>query len=203
MASGSTFSVIGADVTITGNVSASADLHIDGTVEGDITCSSLVQGETSVVTGAIKAETARLAGTVNGSITARELVILKTARIEGDVHYDALTIEQGAQVDGRFAPNARQPVKAVPSAPIAAGPARMPAYPKVVMAGTAICSGITLPGMHWLRAMSSLAASSTHMASCFSVITQPGATALTRIPSGPNSRESDRVKPSMADLAVA
>ena len=118
MASGSTFSVIGADVTMTGNISASADLHIDGTVEGDITCASLVQGEKSAIMGAVVAESARLAGRVAGSITARELVILKTARIEGDVHYDALTIEQGAQVDGRFAPNARpQPVAgAVPAA---------------------------------------------------------------------------------------
>ena len=111
MASGSTFSVIGADVTITGNLAASADLHIDGTVDGDITCKSLVQGEKSAINGAVVAETARLAGKVTGSITARELVILKSARIEGDVHYDALTIEQGAEVDGRFAPNA------VPSAP--------------------------------------------------------------------------------------
>jgi cytoskeletal protein CcmA (bactofilin family) len=120
MASGSTFSVIGADVTIKGNISASADLHIDGTIDGDITCAALVQGEKSSISGAVVAESARLAGRVAGSITARELVILKTARIEGDVHYDALTIEQGAEVDGRFAPNARQSVKAVPSAQVAA-----------------------------------------------------------------------------------
>lgn len=120
MASGSTFSVIGADVTIKGNVSATADLHIDGTIEGDITCASLVQGEKSSISGAVVAEIARLAGKVTGSITARELVILKTACIEGDVHYDALTIEQGAEVDGRFAPNARQAVKAVPNSQVAA-----------------------------------------------------------------------------------
>lgn len=120
MASGSTFSVIGADVTIKGNIGASADLHIDGSVEGDITCAALVQGEKSSINGAVTAESARLAGRVTGSITARELVILKSARIEGDVHYDALTIEQGAEVDGRFAPNARQPVKAVPSAQVEA-----------------------------------------------------------------------------------
>ena len=66
-------------------------------------CSSLVQGETSSVKGAIEAESARLAGTIEGSIAARELVILKTAKITGDVFYDALTIEQGAQVEGRFA----------------------------------------------------------------------------------------------------
>ncbi len=99
----STFSVLGSDLAIKGDIRASADLHIDGQVEGDISCSSLVQGETSKVTGAIKAESARLAGAVNGSISVRELVILKTARIDGDVHYDALTIEQGAQVEGRFA----------------------------------------------------------------------------------------------------
>lgn len=108
MAGSSTFSVIGSDVVIKGDVTASADLHVDGTIDGDIKCASLVQGESGSVSGAVVAETARLAGHVTGSITARELVILQTAKIEGDVHYDALTIEQGAQVDGRFAPNSQR-----------------------------------------------------------------------------------------------
>lgn len=107
--SNSTFSVIGADVTITGNIAASADLHVDGVIEGDLACTSLVQGDTSRIEGAISAETARLAGTVRGSVTVRELVILKTARIDGDVHYDALTIEHGAKVTGRFAPAGTSP----------------------------------------------------------------------------------------------
>lgn len=119
--SNSTFSVFGSDIAITGDIKASADLHIDGSVEGDISCSSLVQGETSAVKGAIKAETARLAGTVDGSITARELVILKSAKITGDVFYDALTIEQGAQVEGRFA---HRDAKA--KAPAATQPATKP-----------------------------------------------------------------------------
>ena len=109
--SGSTFSVIGSDVTIKGDVMASADLHIDGRIEGDIQCASLVQGEGSHVEGAIEAEVARLAGSVTGSIAARGLVVLRTARISGDVHYDALTIEQGAEVEGRFAH--RVPAKSV------------------------------------------------------------------------------------------
>ncbi len=33
---GSTFSVLGADTAIKGDLSASADLHVDGKVEGDI-----------------------------------------------------------------------------------------------------------------------------------------------------------------------
>jgi cytoskeletal protein CcmA (bactofilin family) len=102
----STFSVIGADVAIRGDIEASADLHVDGSVVGDLVCASLVQGETSRIEGAITADTARLSGAVQGTITVRELVILKSARIAGDVHYEALTIEQGAQVDGKFAPDA-------------------------------------------------------------------------------------------------
>lgn len=103
-ATGATFSVLGTDTAIKGDITASADLHIDGKVEGDIACASLVQGESSEIVGAIAAESARLAGVVRGSIATRELVILKTARIHGDVQYDALTIEQGALVDGRLCP---------------------------------------------------------------------------------------------------
>ena len=106
MASSSTFSIFGSDTFIKGDVTASADLHVDGRIEGDIACAALVQGETGEITGAVRAESARLAGHLKGSIVAGELVILRTARIEGDVFYDALTIEQGAQVDGRFAPRA-------------------------------------------------------------------------------------------------
>ena len=130
MASGSTFSVIGADVVIKGDIHASADLHVDGRVEGDIACASLVQGEGGHVEGAIQAESARLAGTVTGSISARELVVLRTARINGDVHYDALTIEQGAEVEGRFAHRApQQRASDKPAAPAADG------EPKLTLAG--------------------------------------------------------------------
>jgi cytoskeletal protein CcmA (bactofilin family) len=103
---GSTFSVLGADVAIKGNIEASADLHVDGAIEGDLTCTSLVQGESSKIDGSITADAARLAGMIKGTITVRELVILKSARIDGDVHYETLTIEQGANVNGRFASDA-------------------------------------------------------------------------------------------------
>jgi cytoskeletal protein CcmA (bactofilin family) len=69
MASG-TFFVLGADVSIMGNITASADLDIDGRVEGDIICAGLVQGEASEIRGAIKAQTARLAGTLYGTVNA-------------------------------------------------------------------------------------------------------------------------------------
>lgn len=98
----STFSVLGPDIVINGDLTATADLHLDGRINGDITCAALVQGEASEVHGMVVAESARIAGRIKGSISAAVLVIQKTARIEGDVSYGSLTIEEGAQVDGKF-----------------------------------------------------------------------------------------------------
>ena len=130
--SSGSFSVIGSDVTITGNIAATTELHVDGTIDGDLECASLVQGEGSSVKGAIKAESARLAGEVDGSIDARDLVILRTATIKGDVHYDALTIEQGASVDGSFAPRGNG--KAAVAPPVAAKSTESDAEPKLSIA---------------------------------------------------------------------
>ncbi len=104
----STFSLLGSDTVIRGDIEANVDLHIDGRVIGDITCSSLVQGVESTVTGAIRAESVRIAGTVQGTVAAREVVILQSAVIEGDVAYDSLTVEQGARINGRLEPNGGQ-----------------------------------------------------------------------------------------------
>ncbi len=97
------FSVLGADLVLRGSLRAEADLHIDGTIEGDVTCKSLVQGESSTIRGSISAEAVRLSGTVEGPIEAAQVVILRTATVRGDVRYDALTVEQGANVEGHFA----------------------------------------------------------------------------------------------------
>ena len=96
------FSVLGADVVITGNIAATADLHIDGRVDGDVNCGSLVQGTESRIHGAVKAETARLAGAIEGSVSVRQLTIERAARITGDVEYETIAIENGASIDGRL-----------------------------------------------------------------------------------------------------
>lgn len=117
MASGArhtTFSVLGSDVVITGNVSASVDLHIDGKIDGDLKCANLVQGEASELKGAVVAETAKIAGLVDGSIEAKTLIVHATARITGDVIYESITIENGGKVEGKLSHRRAGSVKAVP-----------------------------------------------------------------------------------------
>jgi len=94
-------SIIGADVTIIGNVSATGDLHLDGAVEGDLACASLTLGAQGRVKGHIAADKAQLAGHVEGTIAVRDLAIEATARISGDMSYDNVSIATGAHVDGR------------------------------------------------------------------------------------------------------
>lgn len=106
-------SVLGPDLSIRGDLTASSDLQIDGKVEGDITCSALVLGEQGVVLGVIRAETARLAGTAKGSVQAASLVIQRTARIEGDVSYGVITVEEGAIIDGKLTPKPNEPKLAI------------------------------------------------------------------------------------------
>ncbi|MBJ7527761.1 MAG: polymer-forming cytoskeletal protein [Sphingomonadaceae bacterium] len=95
-------SIIASGVEIVGNLSARVDLHIDGKVQGDVTCGNLVQGEGSFIAGKITAESAKLSGHVEGWIEANDLVIETSARVKGDVVYGNLIIAPGGQIEGKF-----------------------------------------------------------------------------------------------------
>jgi hypothetical protein len=62
----------------------------------------------------------------------------------------------------------------------------------------AMSAGCSHRPMHWPRAISARAASSTHRRICLSVITQPGISVLTRMLKGPRSRDKLRVSPCAA-----
>jgi cytoskeletal protein CcmA (bactofilin family) len=120
------FSVLGPDVTVTGNVTATADLHIDGRVEGDVNCGSLAQGADSVIFGSVTAEIARLAGSIEGTVRVKTLTVERSAKITGDVEYENITIENGGHIDGRLKHMSTVETsapRAVPPAPVTAPPA--------------------------------------------------------------------------------
>lgn len=96
----SQMSMIGADILITGNIEASVDLHIEGRVNGDVRCTTLILGEQSSVNGSIHAERVRVSGTVEGAIDTRDLAIEAGAHVTGDVVYERLRIANGGTVEG-------------------------------------------------------------------------------------------------------
>lgn len=98
--------VIGKSTTVHGRVVADTGLRIDGTVIGDIEAHhasgiSIALGRTGKVFGDIHADRVLIAGQVDGNIYASERVELHAgARVNGDVTYDQLGIEEGAVISG-------------------------------------------------------------------------------------------------------
>jgi cytoskeletal protein CcmA (bactofilin family) len=97
---GNPASLIGTNITVTGNIEASVDLMIEGQVNGDVRCNTLVLGENSTIKGNIFAERTRVSGVVEGSIDTKDLAIEATGNVMGDVSYTRLKIATGGTVDG-------------------------------------------------------------------------------------------------------
>jgi cytoskeletal protein CcmA (bactofilin family) len=100
--SSATPSIISADLKVLGNLESAGDLQIDGQVEGDIKSCSVTVGEGAHVKGSISAESVRVCGAVSGQIKASSVTIAQSARIKGDVFQKTLSIEAGADLEGRI-----------------------------------------------------------------------------------------------------
>ncbi len=103
-------SLIAPGSDIQGNMKFTDGLRIDGSVHGDIRAnedhpSLLVVSESALVQGEIHADHVIINGRVNGTVYASELLELQPkANIEGDVHYKALEMHQGAVISGQLKP---------------------------------------------------------------------------------------------------
>ena len=103
-------SLIAEGTRITGGISFSEGLRIDGQVAGDVLAdeghrSLLVISESARIQGAVTADHIILNGMVQGPVHARHLLELQPkSRIEGDVQYAALEMHQGALIAGQLRP---------------------------------------------------------------------------------------------------
>jgi cytoskeletal protein CcmA (bactofilin family) len=94
-------SIIGEDLTITGNVSSKGEVQVDGEIEGDIRCSSLLLGDKSRVQGSVIAEDVVVRGKLVGSIRGLRVTLQAQSHVEGDIFHQSLAIEQGAYFEGK------------------------------------------------------------------------------------------------------
>lgn len=94
-------SVIGADLTIVGNLESKGEVQIDGDVQGDIHASRIIVGERARITGSLIADEIVIRGSVQGSVRGNSVTFQSTSHIEGDVFHRSLAIEQGAYFEGK------------------------------------------------------------------------------------------------------
>jgi cytoskeletal protein CcmA (bactofilin family) len=97
----SNLSTLSGGVKYEGNISGGGELQVDGTLKGDIRVVRVMIGETGVVEGAVAADLVEVRGRVAGSIVGKTVKLYQTARVEGDVTQEQLTVEQGAWFQGR------------------------------------------------------------------------------------------------------
>ena len=94
-------SIIGDDLTIKGNVTSKGEIQIDGAIEGDIRCGSLLLGDKSKVTGGVAAEDVIVRGHIVGSVRGLRITLQAQSHVEGDIFHQSLAIEQGAYFEGK------------------------------------------------------------------------------------------------------
>lgn len=103
-------SLVGEGMVVTGALSFSEGLRIDGEVHGDVVASGdarsiLVISERARVHGKVKASHVIINGEIIGPVHSDELLELQPkARIVGDVRYEVLEMHPGAQIDGELKP---------------------------------------------------------------------------------------------------
>jgi cytoskeletal protein CcmA (bactofilin family) len=96
-------SVIGKNITITGDISATEDLVVEGRILGQIQLneSRLTVGEDGYAQSQITAREVVISGRVDGQIVATERVELRhTAQVAGDITAPRLIIHQDAVIKG-------------------------------------------------------------------------------------------------------
>jgi cytoskeletal protein CcmA (bactofilin family) len=94
-------SIIGEDLTITGNVTSKGEIQVDGEIQGDVHCGSLLLGDKSQITGCVIAEDVVVRGRVLGSIRGLRVTLQAQSHVEGDIYHQSLAIEQGAFFEGK------------------------------------------------------------------------------------------------------
>ena len=94
--------IISEGTTIKGDISASGDIRIDGTLMGNIDVKGrLVIGPKGKVEGEVNCSNIEVAGYIKGKITVPELLNMKSsAKVEGDIIAGKLSVEPGSLFTG-------------------------------------------------------------------------------------------------------
>ena len=94
--------MIGAGTIITGDIVSKGDIRIDGTLRGSInTEGRVVLGGEGMIEGDVICKDADISGAIKAKITVSQLLSLKTtAKLNGDIITNKLSIEPGAAFSG-------------------------------------------------------------------------------------------------------
>lgn len=93
-------SVLSMDINIKGDIISDGEIHVDGHIEGDIRCRTLIIGTNAEIIGSVQADFTKIYGSLNGQLYARSVFLAGTARVTGDITHESLEMESGAFLEG-------------------------------------------------------------------------------------------------------
>ncbi len=93
--------VIAKGLKIVGSVTAEGLVEVNGQIDGELHCSSLIISRGAHVTGTVAAGRVVVDGKVEGPIQGGDVILKSQAHVVGDVHHQSLAIERGAYFEGR------------------------------------------------------------------------------------------------------
>ena len=93
--------IIAEGLKIVGSVTAEGLVEVNGHIEGDLHCTSLVVSPKASIAGGVEADTIVVNGRVEGPIRGGEVVLKSHAHVVGDIQHQTLAVESGAYFDGR------------------------------------------------------------------------------------------------------
>jgi cytoskeletal protein CcmA (bactofilin family) len=121
-AGSSAASVIAPDLLIKGGIEGRGEIQLQGKAWGDVKVERLMVGEAATLEGSVEAVVVEVRGRVTGSISARQVKLHPSAKVEGDITYEQLSIDNGAFFEGRCIKSKGDAAAATPgAAPAASG----------------------------------------------------------------------------------
>src|SRR5690349_13802057 len=101
--SGSGYSLLDAQLVLTGDLDTAGSLRIDGKLEGNVRrADTVVLGVGATMSGDVHAREVVIGGTITGNVHATERVELQaTAIVTGDILTQTILVQEGGVVNGR------------------------------------------------------------------------------------------------------
>ena len=95
--------LIGEGVTITGTIKAENEVTIQGCVDGDVDCHTVIVSKTGSMKGKLKAEIMKVEGKVEGEVNINDQLHIRTkGSVNGKVFYGSIQIDDGGKLLGEI-----------------------------------------------------------------------------------------------------
>lgn len=107
-------SILSLKMEIVGSITTTDELHIYGTVEGNVRAAALTVCEGGSVKGDVAAETVIVQGVVEGRIFGKRVELRSTADVRGDITHNGLGIDTAAAFEG-YSKRADNPIAEAPT----------------------------------------------------------------------------------------